>query len=105
MSIEVRVPSLPESVADATVLQWHKQPGEPVGRDDNLVDLETDKVVLEVAASCDGVLTEICLLYPAPPICAGGIERASVWLAVLVRSQCGDCGSHRSRGLPGALGP
>jgi len=59
MTIEVRVPSLPESVADATVLGWHKQPGEPVKRDDNLVDLETDKVVLEVPAPADGVLAEI----------------------------------------------
>ena len=59
MSIEVRVPSLPESVADATVLTWHKQPGEPVGREEHLVDLETDKVVLEVTATATGVLGEI----------------------------------------------
>ncbi len=59
MSIDIRVPTLPESVADATVLSWHKQPGEAVSRDENLVDLETDKVVLEVPAPADGVLTEI----------------------------------------------
>ena len=59
MSLEVRVPALPESVADATVLTWHKHPGDPVRRDDNLVDLETDKVVLEVPAPQDGVLEEI----------------------------------------------
>nr|MCU0767690.1 2-oxoglutarate dehydrogenase complex dihydrolipoyllysine-residue succinyltransferase [Gammaproteobacteria bacterium] len=59
MSIEVRVPALPESVADATVLTWHKQPGDTVRRDENLVDLETDKVVLEVPAPGDGVLREI----------------------------------------------
>ncbi len=59
MSIEVRVPALPESVADATVLTWHKQPGEAVSKDENLVDLETDKVVLEVPAPADGVLSEI----------------------------------------------
>jgi 2-oxoglutarate dehydrogenase E2 component (dihydrolipoamide succinyltransferase) len=59
MSIEVRVPALPESVADATVLAWHKQPGDTVRRDENLVDLETDKVVLEVPAPGDGVLREI----------------------------------------------
>ncbi len=59
MSIEVRVPALPESVADATVLAWHKQPGDVVRRDENLVDLETDKVVLEVPAPGDGVLREI----------------------------------------------
>jgi 2-oxoglutarate dehydrogenase E2 component (dihydrolipoamide succinyltransferase) len=59
MSTEVRVPALPESVADATVLSWHKQPGDSVRRDENLVDLETDKVVLEVPAPADGVLSEI----------------------------------------------
>ncbi|HBG94143.1 MAG TPA: dihydrolipoamide succinyltransferase [Chromatiaceae bacterium] len=58
MSSEVRVPALPESVADATVLAWHKQPGEHVHQDENLVDLETDKVVLEVPAPVDGVLAE-----------------------------------------------
>jgi 2-oxoglutarate dehydrogenase E2 component (dihydrolipoamide succinyltransferase) len=59
MPTEVRVPALPESVADATVLTWHFQPGDPVRQDDNLVDLETDKVVLEVPAPADGVLAEI----------------------------------------------
>ncbi|MGD8309769.1 MAG: 2-oxoglutarate dehydrogenase complex dihydrolipoyllysine-residue succinyltransferase [Chromatiales bacterium] len=59
MSIEVRVPPLPESVAEATVLSWHKRAGDPVSRDENLVDLETDKVVLEVPAPADGVLGAI----------------------------------------------
>ena len=59
MTIEVRVPTLPESVADAVVLSWHKQPGEAVQRDEVLVDIETDKVVLEVPAPADGVLQEI----------------------------------------------
>ncbi len=59
MNIEVKVPMLPESVADATVVTWHKKPGEMVKRDDNLVDLETDKVVLEVPAPADGVMGEI----------------------------------------------
>ena len=59
MTIEVRVPKLPESVADATVVAWRKQPGEAVARDENLVDLETDKVVLEVPAPAAGTLTEI----------------------------------------------
>src|SRR3974390_3161629 len=59
MTIEVRVPQLPESVADATLVAWRKQPGEPVARDENLVDLETDKVVLEVPAPVGGVLREI----------------------------------------------
>ncbi len=59
MAIEIKVPALPESVADAVILDWHKQVGEPVRRDDNLVDLETDKIVLEVPAPADGVLTSI----------------------------------------------
>jgi 2-oxoglutarate dehydrogenase E2 component (dihydrolipoamide succinyltransferase) len=59
MSTEVKVPVLPESVSDATIATWHKKAGEPVKRDENLVDLETDKVVLEVPAPVDGVLKEI----------------------------------------------
>jgi 2-oxoglutarate dehydrogenase E2 component (dihydrolipoamide succinyltransferase) len=59
MTIEVRVPQLPESVADATLVAWHKKPGDAVARDENLVDLETDKVVLEVPAPAGGVLKEI----------------------------------------------
>jgi 2-oxoglutarate dehydrogenase E2 component (dihydrolipoamide succinyltransferase) len=61
MTIEVRVPQLPESVADATLVSWHKKPGDSVVRDENLVDLETDKVVLEVPAPVAGVLKEIKL--------------------------------------------
>jgi 2-oxoglutarate dehydrogenase E2 component (dihydrolipoamide succinyltransferase) len=57
--IEVRVPQLPESVADATLVAWRKQPGDAVSRDENLVDLETDKVVLEVPAPASGVLREL----------------------------------------------
>jgi len=59
MSIEIKVPVLPESVSDATVATWHKQPGDFVARDENIVDLETDKVVLEVPAPADGYLQEI----------------------------------------------
>ena len=59
MSTEVKVPTLPESVSDATVAKWHKQAGDPVKRDENLVDLETDKVVLEVPAPADGTLEAI----------------------------------------------
>ncbi len=59
MSIEVRVPQLPESVADALLSKWHKKVGEAVTRDENLVDLETDKVMLEVPAPASGVLKEI----------------------------------------------
>ncbi len=59
MTIEVKVPQLPESVTDATVVTWHKRAGDSVRRDENLVDLETDKVVLEVPAPSDGVLKEL----------------------------------------------
>jgi len=59
MSIEVVVPNLPESVADATLVTWHKKAGDTILKDENLVDLETDKVVLEVPALADGVLAEI----------------------------------------------
>ena len=59
MSIEIAVPQLPESVTDATLVSWHKKPGDSVSRDENLVDLETDKVVLEVPAPATGILTDI----------------------------------------------
>ena len=59
MSTEIKVPVLPESVSDATIATWHKKPGDTVKRDENLVDLETDKVVLEVPSPVDGVLKEI----------------------------------------------
>lgn len=59
MSIEVKVPQLPESVTDATLVSWHKSEGDAVKRDENLVDLETDKVVLEVPAPVDGVIKSI----------------------------------------------
>jgi 2-oxoglutarate dehydrogenase E2 component (dihydrolipoamide succinyltransferase) len=59
MAIEVKVPVLPESVSDATIATWNKKAGDAVSRDENLVDLETDKVVLEVPSPVDGVLKEI----------------------------------------------
>jgi 2-oxoglutarate dehydrogenase E2 component (dihydrolipoamide succinyltransferase) len=59
MMIEVKVPVLPESVADAVIANWHKAAGDRVRRDETLVDLETDKVILEVPAISDGVITEI----------------------------------------------
>jgi len=59
MSTEIKVPMLPESVADATVAGWHKQPGDTILRDENLLDLETDKVVLEVPSPVDGVVKKI----------------------------------------------
>jgi 2-oxoglutarate dehydrogenase E2 component (dihydrolipoamide succinyltransferase) len=59
MTTEIRVPQLPESIADATLVTWHKQPGDAIRRDENLADLETDKVVLEVPAPANGVVREI----------------------------------------------
>jgi 2-oxoglutarate dehydrogenase E2 component (dihydrolipoamide succinyltransferase) len=59
MRIEIKVPMLPESVIDARVVAWHKKMGDAVKRDDNIVDLETDKVILEVPAPDDGVLGEL----------------------------------------------
>ena len=59
MDIEIKVPQLPESVTDATLVAWRKQAGDTVQRDETLADLETDKVVLEVPAPADGVMTEI----------------------------------------------
>ncbi|WP_456381113.1 2-oxoglutarate dehydrogenase complex dihydrolipoyllysine-residue succinyltransferase [Thiolapillus sp.] len=58
-NIEIRVPTLPESVTDATVLNWRKKPGDTIKRDENLLDLETDKVVLEVPSPIDGIVAEI----------------------------------------------
>ncbi|MFN3714338.1 MAG: 2-oxoglutarate dehydrogenase complex dihydrolipoyllysine-residue succinyltransferase [Alcanivoracaceae bacterium] len=59
MSIEIKAPQFPESVADGTVATWHKKEGDRVSRDELLVDIETDKVVLEVVAPADGVLAKI----------------------------------------------
>ncbi len=59
MSIEVKVPVLPESVSDATIATWHKKAGDTVRRDENILDLETDKVVLEVPSPVDGVIKEL----------------------------------------------
>lgn len=59
MSIEILVPNLPESVADASLISWHKKPGDFVEKDENLVDLETDKVVLEIPATESGILKKI----------------------------------------------
>ena len=59
MLVEVKVPQLSESVSEATLLTWHKKEGEAVARDENLIDIETDKVVLELPAPADGVITKI----------------------------------------------
>jgi len=59
MTIEIKAPTLPESVPDGTIATWYKKPGESVSRDELLVDIETDKVVLEVVAPADGVLKDV----------------------------------------------
>src|SRR5690625_6966890 len=59
MSTDIKAPQFPESVQDGSIATWHKKVGEPVSRDELLVDIETDKVVMEVSAPADGTLTEI----------------------------------------------
>ena len=59
MKIEIKVPQLPESVSEATLLNWHKKQGDFVKREENLIDLETDKVVMELPSAEDGVLVEV----------------------------------------------
>ncbi|ROH89409.1 2-oxoglutarate dehydrogenase complex dihydrolipoyllysine-residue succinyltransferase [Stagnimonas aquatica] len=72
MAIEIKVPNLPESVSSATVATWHVKAGDTVKREQNLVDLETDKVMLEVPATADGVLTEI-RIQPGATVQAGDV--------------------------------
>jgi 2-oxoglutarate dehydrogenase E2 component (dihydrolipoamide succinyltransferase) len=72
MAIEIKVPNLPESVSSATVATWHLKAGDTVKREQNLVDLETDKVVLEVPATADGVITEI-RVQPGATVQAGDV--------------------------------
>ncbi len=81
-TIELKTPELPESVADAKVLAWHKSPGEPVAQDENLADLETDKVVLEVPAPADGTLEKI-------EADAGAVVNAGAPLALFLPSADG----------------
>ena len=76
MTIEIKVPQLPESITDATLVAWHKQPGDAVQRDENLADLETDKVVLEVPAPANGVLREVS-------VAAGTVVTAGQLLALI----------------------
>ncbi len=72
MTIEIKVPPLPESVSDATLVAWHKTAGESVARDENLVDLETDKVVLEVPAPASGTIAKI-LVKDGATVVAGDV--------------------------------
>ena len=76
MSTEIRVPQLPESVADATLVAWHKHPGDVIRRDENLADLETDKVVLEVPAPANGVVREL-------KVASGTVVKSGQVLAVI----------------------
>ena len=76
MTTEIKVPQLPESITDATLVAWHKKPGDAVKRDENLADLETDKVVLEVPAPANGVLREL-------KVQTGAVVTAGQLLAVL----------------------
>jgi len=82
MSTEIRVPQLPESIADATLVAWHKQPGDAIARDENLADLETDKVVLEVPAPANGVVREI-------KVQSGAVVTSGQLLAVIEEGAAG----------------
>lgn len=95
MSIEVKVPALPESVADATVALWHKQPGDEVKRDETLLELETDKVMLEVPAVQDGVLEKI--LKPV-----GSKVTAAEVLGMLSASKGGATAAAKTESTPAA---
>ncbi len=86
MSIEVKVPQLPESVSEATVGPWHKQQGDAVSRDENLVDLETDKVMLEVPSIVDGALVKI-LKNEGDTVTSGDV------LAVIEEGEAGSAGN------------
>jgi 2-oxoglutarate dehydrogenase E2 component (dihydrolipoamide succinyltransferase) len=98
MTIEVRVPQLPESVADATLVSWHKKPGDAVARDENLVDLETDKVVLEVPAPAAGILKEIKLAD-------GTTVTGGQLLAVIEENVAPGVATPAAKAVPGASAP
>ena len=95
MSIEIKVPPLPESVSDATVVAWHKTVGESVSRDENLVDLETDKVVLEVPAPASGTIAKIVAENGAT------VEAGDV-LAILEEGEVADSAPSEAAELPAA---
>ena len=89
MAVEVKVPALPESVADAVIADWHKQAGDVVTQDETLVDLETDKVILEVPAVSSGVIREICFNV-------GDTVTADQVLAVIDEGQVADAAAQPS---------
>jgi 2-oxoglutarate dehydrogenase E2 component (dihydrolipoamide succinyltransferase) len=94
MSIEIKVPQLPESVTDATLVAWHKSVGEGVARDENLVDLETDKVVLEVPAPAAGTLTKI-IVEDGATVVAGDV------LAILEEGEVAAAAEPEKKGSEG----
>jgi len=98
MAIEIKVPQLPESVADATLVTWHKQVGQAVSRDENLADLETDKVVLEVPAPVNGVLKEL-------KIVAGTSVTSGQVLAVLEEGAAATAAAAAAKATPAAPAP
>ena len=98
MTIEVRVPQLPESVADATLVAWHKKPGEAVSRDENLADLETDKVVLEVPAPVAGVLKDL-------KVEAGVTVTSGVLLALIEEGTAATARAEPAQAAPPAAPP
>jgi 2-oxoglutarate dehydrogenase E2 component (dihydrolipoamide succinyltransferase) len=95
MTTEIRVPQLPESVADATLVAWHKQPGEAIKRDENLADLETDKVVLEVPAPANGVVREI-------KIQSGTVVTSGQLLAIIEEGAASGVAAPAATGAPSA---
>jgi 2-oxoglutarate dehydrogenase E2 component (dihydrolipoamide succinyltransferase) len=95
MPVEIRVPQLPESVADATLIAWHKAPGDAVKRDESLVELETDKVVLEVPSPVSGVIREIRARN-------GATVRSGELLAVLEPGEPKAAGAAASAAAPAA---
>ncbi|HTY51182.1 MAG TPA: 2-oxoglutarate dehydrogenase complex dihydrolipoyllysine-residue succinyltransferase [Steroidobacteraceae bacterium] len=108
MSTEIRVPALPESIADATLVAWHKQPGEGFKRDENLADLETDKVVLEVPAPADGVMRELKFQVGAT-VTAGQvlalIEEGAAAQAVAPKTAAAGAATAAATGAPRAAAP
>jgi 2-oxoglutarate dehydrogenase E2 component (dihydrolipoamide succinyltransferase) len=101
MSVQIRVPQLPESVADATLVAWRKEAGQAVTRDENLADLETDKVVLEVPAPANGVLKEI-KVASGTTVKSGDLLAVIEEGAVAVASAPLPTGNGKAPAMPGA---
>ena len=95
MALEIKVPNLPESVSSATVATWHVKAGDTVKREQNLLDLETDKVMLEVPATADGVITEL-------RIEAGATVQAGDVLGVLEAGAAAPAAKSESKAESGA---